>query len=374
MLATIVLIGLAWLCLNVLVILHELGHYVVAKRNGVVVEEFGLGFGPKIVGRRLGRGFWRCYYSLNWLPLGGFVRLKGESDQADEPGSYGRLGLAAKIRVLAAGIGVNWAIAFIIFTVLAGVGLPRLLPASVSWLADRQQWTVASDTTVVREDLFVDVVGADSAAKAAGIDRGDRLISLDGQVLGGQADFAERLAAATDSVEIGWLEAGQIMTADVSLNRRSGGSPLDLTTRSLFWQRNTWSAPVTGALLTVQYSHISLEGIGRGLLGLTGTDSGVDIKETISGPVGIVASIKAAATQSFWLVLFLIGLISLSLALMNSLPIPALDGGRICLTLVYRGILRRPVDRRVELLATAISFILLLVLFVFVTIIDIGLL
>ena len=116
-----ILIGL--IALIVLVVLHELGHAIVARRNGVTVEEFGIGFPPKAWSRRLKNGI---EFSINWLPLGGFVRMKGEHDAATGKGAYGAATFWQKTKILLAGVVVNWLTAAVIFTGLALVGLPKL--------------------------------------------------------------------------------------------------------------------------------------------------------------------------------------------------------------------------------------------------------
>ena len=113
-----------------LIVVHEYGHFLVAKKNGVEVEEFGIGFPPRIGGRKMGKGVFRSYYSLNLLPLGGFVRLKGESDEDKRPGSFGAASLKAKTKITLAGVIVNFVVGAGIFTVLSATGVPVLLNTS----------------------------------------------------------------------------------------------------------------------------------------------------------------------------------------------------------------------------------------------------
>ncbi|MCA9333468.1 site-2 protease family protein, partial [Candidatus Saccharibacteria bacterium] len=119
-----------------LVLVHEYGHYKAARRNGVEVEEFGLGFPPKVWGKRQKSGM---LLSLNLLPLGGFVRLKGEHDADNEPGSYGAAPLSAKVKIMSAGVIMNLLTALIMFLLLAWIGMPQLV---------ENQFTVASDSSV----------------------------------------------------------------------------------------------------------------------------------------------------------------------------------------------------------------------------------
>ena len=107
-----------------LVLVHEWGHFIVARRNGVKVEEFGLFFPPRAWGRKTKSGF---IFSINWLPLGGFVRLKGEHDADTGKGSFGAASFGVKTRIMAAGVVMNLLVALAIFTALAWVGMPQLI-------------------------------------------------------------------------------------------------------------------------------------------------------------------------------------------------------------------------------------------------------
>ena len=113
-----IIIGL--IVLVILIVLHELGHALVAMRNGVVVEEFGIGFPPRAWKKRLKNG---VLFTLNWLPLGGFVRLKGEYDSATGEGTHGGASFWVKTKILVAGVVVNWVTAVLLFTILLLVGM-----------------------------------------------------------------------------------------------------------------------------------------------------------------------------------------------------------------------------------------------------------
>jgi len=123
-----VMVGL--LILVLLVVLHELGHGIVARRNGVDVEEFGVGFPPKAYGKKIKKSILgkNVLFTLNWLPLGGFVRLKGENDSAAEKGDYGAASYWVKTKILLAGVLMNWLTAAVLFSIIALFGLPKVLP------------------------------------------------------------------------------------------------------------------------------------------------------------------------------------------------------------------------------------------------------
>ena len=159
------------LILTILVVLHELGHAIVAKRNGVEVEEFGIGFPPraKVLGKVKG-----TLVTLNWLPLGGFCKMKGESDDAKGKGTYGASSLAAKAKILLAGVGMNFLTACIIFTILAFWGIPKITPS---------QFYVQSDNHGEQGIVAIYGVTEGSPAAIAGLKEGDdievKLLDID---------------------------------------------------------------------------------------------------------------------------------------------------------------------------------------------------
>src|SRR3989344_7592742 len=145
-----------------LVVVHEWGHFIMARRAGVDVEEFAIGFPPraKILGKKKG-----TIYTLNWLPLGGFVKLKGEHDADTAPGSFGAARLKDKIKIMVAGVTMNLVVAFLLLTSLAWLGIPKLID---------NQFTVVSDTKTIKSSVFVGYVEPNSpAAKAVRVIGGD---------------------------------------------------------------------------------------------------------------------------------------------------------------------------------------------------------
>ncbi|MDR2336752.1 MAG: site-2 protease family protein, partial [Candidatus Nomurabacteria bacterium] len=150
-----ILIGL--LVLMLLVIAHEFGHFIAARKSGVVVEEFGIGFPPKAWSKKLKSGL---ILSLNWLPIGGFCKMKGESDAAKGKGTYGAASFWQKTKILFAGVAMNWLAAVVIFTVVALIGMPRILS---------NQFTVPSDVQSNFGAVMVQKVVSGSPAEQAGI-------------------------------------------------------------------------------------------------------------------------------------------------------------------------------------------------------------
>ena len=176
-------IGVGLLLLTFLVVIHELGHAIVAKRNGIKVEEFGIGFPPKFASVMLKNG---VLLSINALPLGGFVKLQGENDAASNPGDYGASNLWVKTKVLLAGVGMNWLFAALALSVLALIGFPKVLP---------NQFTVPSDTREITTPLKVTYINSGSPASKIGLRVNDKIISVAGQKI----VKAEDLVKATSS-------------------------------------------------------------------------------------------------------------------------------------------------------------------------------
>ncbi|HET9412433.1 MAG TPA: M50 family metallopeptidase [Candidatus Saccharimonadales bacterium] len=343
-----------------LIVLHEFGHAIAAKRNGVQVEEFGIGFPPKAWGRKLKNG---TEFTLNWLPLGGFVKLKGEHDSAQGPGTYGGASLWAKVKILMAGVAINWATAVVIFTFLALVGIPKLLP---------HQFAVQGDNTVVSSGVKAGSVSPSSPAAKAGLQQGDKLISLGGEPVQSAAGFSQQTAAhAGQTTIVEYERGGEVKKVEVTLNKdradgqgHLGVGPMELTT-----QRATWSAPIVGVGLTAQLTYETFKGLATTVADLFQAKF-AQAGANVAGPIGIVNILKDSSSLGVVPVLFLLGVISLTLAVMNTLPIPALDGGRLFVTLLFRAI-KKPLTKEREESIQFAGFMVLMALLLVITVLDV---
>lgn len=372
-----------------LVVVHELGHFIVARRNGVEAEEFGIGFPPRIYKKRIKSAKGDYDFTFNLLPLGGFVRLKGESDAAEEPGTFGAASLWAKTKIMAAGVIMNAITAFVLFTIVALVGMPKLVD---------DQFTVASDTKVVKSQLFAGFVEPTSPASRAGLKAGDSLVSISNGKTTTQLSAAEVLPKVTEGyagqkVTVTYARQGDKKTADVTLRTKAEVAAskktdepkgyLGVVPSSYVMQRSTWSAPIVAGGVMVQFTQLTFEGLGRALAGLGGIIAGAftgntparqnaqtEASSQVSGPVGIFFILKDGSLLGYEYVLFIIAIISLTLAIMNILPIPALDGGRLWLTLISRA-LKRPLSQRTEEIINASGFAFLMLLIVLITFVDV---
>lgn len=359
-----------------LVVVHEFGHFIAARRNGVEVEEFGIGFPPlaKKLGTKNG-----TVYTLNWLPLGGFVKLKGEHDADTEKGTFGSASLLAKVQIMLAGVAMNLITAFVLFTLAALVGLPKLVD---------NQFTVASDTRTIRQEVLVGYVEPESPADKAGIKSRDILLNIGVAGAASDSDITlnntDKLLDATSklagqTVELNVDRDGQKLTLSPSLRSqqevdesKKTDSPkgyLGVAPSEYVLNRSTWSSPIVAAGLIKQFTELTLKGIGTALTGLA-QGNGKQASEQVSGPVGIFVLFKEGSNLGYEFIIILVGLISLTLAIMNVLPIPALDGGRLFVTLLFRAI-RKPLKESTEDLIHGSGFAVLMVLFVLITIVDI---
>ncbi|MEO5627874.1 MAG: M50 family metallopeptidase [Candidatus Saccharimonadales bacterium] len=357
-----------------LVVVHEFGHFIAARRNGIEVEEFGIGFPPRAMVMTKKQG---TTFTLNWLPLGGFVKLKGEHDADTEKGSFGAASLSAKVKVMVAGVGMNLATAFAIFTVLALLGMPKILD---------NQFTISSDTKVAKSQVLVGYVEKGSPAEQAGIKQRDQIIGLTspGQSTATPLTSQEQLPDFTknysgETVKVTVLSNGQEAVKTVSLRTEEDVNESKATSQPKGYlgvspteyrlQRSTWSAPIVAAGLIVQLTQATLQGLGSALSSLFQGNAGAASNQ-VAGPVGIFVLIKDGSLLGYQFILLIVGVISLTLAIMNILPIPALDGGRL-FTILGARIIKKPLTAKTEELINGIGFVLLMVLFVVITVVDV---
>lgn len=356
-----------------LVVLHEFGHMVAAKRNGVVVEEFGVGFPPRAWGRKLRRKKGDdTLYSLNWLPLGGFVKLKGEHDDATSRGSFGAARLKTKVKILLAGVGMNFLTAFVLLTGLFLFGAPKLPFESLPFYG-KEQFFVKSDTDVINSRTVISGVSDGSPASQAGIESGAVLVSINDVQPSAETPLAKITSglAGQDVAVIFENSQGEVETAEVKL-RESGaqGGVLGVSSVESVRLRSTWSAPINAAATMVQSTEATFKGIAYAVGNLT-RGEGQKASEVVGGPVATVDAINSVSKSGITDLILLIALISLSLGIMNALPIPALDGGRLFLILLFR-FRGKVLTKEKEETINAWGMGVLLSLVLVITVVDVG--
>lgn len=369
---SIILLILGLLLFVGLVIVHEFGHFWTARRSKVEVEEFGIGFPPraKVLKKRKG-----TVYTLNWLPLGGFVKLKGEHDADREPGSFGAASLRAKVAIMVAGVVMNLLTAFLLLTAVAWVGMPRLI---------ENQFTVDSDTKVTKQEVRIGYVEPDSPAAKAGLKVPDKLVAI------GPSRQAKPIKDATSLPDVTEQFAGKKVTItyerdgvqrqatatirtekEVEASKKTDNPKgyLGISPSEYVMQRSTWSAPVVAGGLIKQFTIETFKGLSHAVSGLFRGDT-AQATEQVSGPVGVFVVLRDGSLLGFQFILLVIAIISLTLAIMNILPIPALDGGRLFVTLFFH-LIRKPLTKRTEDMIHGTGFAVLMILFLLITIVDV---
>src|SRR5947199_2015493 len=388
---------------GLLVLVHEFGHFITAKWAGIRVEEFGIGFPPRIVGlRQRDEGGWHVIwmggkryeedtygsrkqtpfsgtscgvstpdtpksnhtiYSINLIPIGGFVRMPGENgDINDESDNYDSQSFAAKsagkrLIVLVAGVTMNVLLAMVLFTFAFGFGEPNLVPQ-------------------------IGKVVPGSPAATAGIRPGDTVVSANNQPVKFFSDLqaivntdlqADKNQHATVPVALQIRRPGSTELISTTVNVRehppAGQGPMGIEAggKVVFDSIPVWQAPLRGVQYTLQITTDFLRAIGQMITGA--------LPFQVAGPVGIVRITGEVAqsvpSEGWWPILSLTAVLSLNLAIINILPFPALDGGRVVLVLieVLRGGKRlRP---EVEGMMNFAGMLMLLTLMVVITFFDV---
>lgn len=356
-----------------LVIVHEFGHYWAAKKSGVIVEEFGIGFPPKVWGKKLKS---KMLLSINLLPLGGFVRLKGENDSATEKGSYGSATLGNKVKIMTAGVVMNLITAILIFFILALIGTPKLFD---------NQFSVPSDTVTSSKEILVAGVEQGSPAEKAGLKTQDHIIGIgktstsiveikdieqlpeETQKLAGEVVFISYERGGNQKIANAELRSAKEVNESKETDEPKGYLGITPTIYEL--RRSTWSAPIVAVGSAVQFTWLTLNGLGSAIASIF-SGNGSQAAQQVAGPVGIFVILKDGSLLGVRFILMIIGIISLTLAIMNILPIPALDGGRLFVTLAYKA-MKRPLTKEKEDLIHGIGFAVLMLLFVLITVIDV---
>lgn len=376
-----------------LILVHEWGHFLAARRSGVDVEEFGLGFPPRAYGRKTKSGM---ILSLNWLPIGGFVKLKGEHDGDMRKGSFGAASLGAKTRIMLAGVAMNLLAAFAILTFLYAVGMPKLVTADQF---GQDQFSIKSDSHISQQEVLAIYVEPNSPAAKAGLSNLDKIISLQsgGRLIKiNQTDDLKKATKqlAGQPVTLVYDHDGNQLTKQVTLRPQAEvqaslktDNPkgyLGVQPYNLQFIRSGWSAPVNAAGFMWQLTDLSFKGLWHAVSGLGSIVAGFatgnhaarvsgqsEASSQVGGPVAIVKILWSTGSIGYLYMLAIIAMVSLTLAIFNVLPIPALDGGRLFMILTSRLVFRRPLSKLIEERLVAGGMAVLLSLTLLITIVDI---
>lgn len=358
--------------LGLLVLVHELGHFLVARRNGIKADEFGFGFPPRLLGivKDDATGRYRIVwgnkdvesphtiYSLNWLPLGGFVRIKGEDGENQDPDSFANKSAWIRTKVLGAGVLMNFIFAWLLISIVFTLGLPQ--PIDPSQRADYPN-----------AKIQILEVKKGTPAEAMGLQLGDEILTIAGErvtTLGQVSDLI--VSNKGKSVEIRIDRLGKEMTltgvprTEYPADEGSLGISFSETAVISFpWYQSLYH----GLQATYHITIAILQAFGRMIGGLFGIEHGAPVD--VTGPVGIVYLTKQMSDLGIAYLLQFAALLSINLGIINILPIPALDGGRILFILIEK-LKGSPVSQRTEGMIHQIGFMLLLLLMFLITVRD----
>jgi regulator of sigma E protease len=324
---------------GIMIFVHELGHFLVAKRVGVTVHAFALGFGPRLVGFRRGE----TDYAINALPLGGYVRMAGEDlDTAQGPGSFRAKSVWGRMAVIAAGPGMNLLLALVVLAALAiSVGVPTAVSNRIGAL--RSGWP----------------------AEQAGLRPGDAIIAIDGRPTPTGTQVVDTIHERPNTSLTLTIERGGRQFDLRVTSRREGSmgligfSPELIRERMDPLQAMAWSVRTAGDTIEALFVGIGRMFRDRSFLG------------SLAGPVGAVQFLSESGQAGGESFLYTAAAISIMIGIFNLLPFPALDGGRL-LFLIIEALRRRPVDPKREGYIHLVGFALLLLLLVTLTVRDVG--
>jgi regulator of sigma E protease len=360
--------------LSVLILIHEAGHYFASRLFGVKAEEFGYGLPPRIIGfvkegkkwKRVKakdrREYKNTIWSLNWLPIGGFVRIKGEQgDGEGDPDSFTSKPVWKRFTIIAAGVVMNWALAAALFSFGFMIGIPAMI-----------EDLPPGATVTEREVTIIDTVKG-SAAERAGIEPMDAVVKIGDEEPGSIARVQEAIVArAGEQTEVVVRRGDREMTFTLTpeyveeIGKPGMGVAL-VDTGTVSYPPHL--AVVNGVLLTGAYTKsvvLAFVDLFRDIL-----NGGGETVESVSGPVGIAVLTGRIAERGLLQLLQFSAILSINLAVLNFLPIPALDGGR-AVFLILEAVRRKPVNRRAEALIHNAVFLLLIALIILVSIRDVG--
>lgn len=327
-------IFLTILGLALLILIHEFGHFICAKLFGIRVDEFSIGFPPRLFGKKIGE----TIYSVNLLPLGGFVRLSGETvtpEALHDARSFSSASAGKRAIVIAAGVAMNILVGWALIATVLFVGTPNA--------------------------IVIDEVKLGTPAATAGLKAGDMIQGFSEAKL-----FTEFIKAHKgEQIELNIVRAGEQQKIQAMLNQDVLGvviADAGIPARGFF------ASVQGGAMITAQ----TLIGVFQGLWGVvyslltTGK-----LLEGLVGPVGVFGIAGAAAKTGLIYFIQLLGMISINLAALNSIPFPALDGGRFFMIVIEK-IKGSRLTPMFEIVANSIGFSLLIVFMIAVTIRDVG--
>lgn len=347
----------AFISLIGLIILHELGHFLLAKKFGVKVEEFGIGYPPRLFGKKFGE----TLYSLNLLPFGAFVKIYGQEERIEDPRSFTTKPFWQKVLIILGGVISFWLVAAILLSIVMGIGAPTVVQDE-------------ENQGLVDPKIQITAIASNSPAEEAGLKPGDTIMSISGTDINKIKEVQGFTQAHKGEEIILTIRRGKEVF-DVSLIPRvsppENEGPMGVALARTALKSYPWyQAPIKGIVATGNLTLMIIKVWGTTIMNLfqgKGVPTGVEVKGIV-GIFGLFIQVGAMGASYF---LQFIAMISVSLALINVLPIPALDGGWL-LFLVIEKLKRRPLNQKIVQNISLVFFFLLIALMIWVTIKDIA--
>ena len=364
------------LILGVIVFFHELGHFVMAKLYNVKVEEFALGFPPKIFGVKKGE----TEYRLNWVPLGGYCKIVGEDgEEKENPRSFGSKSIFQRFQIISAGVLMNFFLAFVIFSFIFMIGFPKdITGKDLSIIRSGENSSQANiiideeNAKSVRDvKIQISKVVENGPADKAGIKVGDSVTQANEVKINSVEDLQNYIYEnLSEPITLSITRGKENFTKEIIPRENyledEGAVGISFAKTAVF-SYSFFEAIKQGFEYTVHLTIFIIMAFASIIWGLVTT--GKTVAE-VSGPFGIAVMTRDAAAMGFLTVLNFTALISVNLAIINALPLPALDGGRMVFLLIEK-IKGSPLNQQWEAKANNVGFMFLMGLMVVVTFKDV---
>lgn len=313
------------------ILIHEFGHFIVAKKVGIKVNEFSIGMGPKLLQKEKGE----TKYTLRALPIGGYVQMEGEDENSDDSRSFASVSILSRIAVIAAGAMMNFILAIILLSIIS--------------------FSVGQQTTTI------DIVIPDTPAQFAGIDSGDIILSIDNNEIKSWSNIITSIEnSSEEEIDIDILRNEEILSFKLKPIIKDGSKIIGIQPTM---ERGIIQSIKGGFNQTFYMIKSIFEIFAMLFKGEIGS-------EVLSGPVGVITEINKATKAGFIYILLMMAMISVNLGVFNLLPIPGLDGSRI-LFLIIESVRGEPMDPKKEGFIHFLGFAFLISLMLFITYKDV---
>ena len=332
--------------LSILVLVHEFGHFFAARRTGVKVEEFGLGLPPRIFGKKFGD----TIYSINWLPIGGFCKLYGEDGDGKGGEAFNNKKPWQKLIIVLGGVLMNLVLAIVIFSVVYTIlGVPK-------------------ETNKVK----IIEISKGSPAEMAGLKEEDIIIKVADKEIKKPDELTEEvLKHKGEKIDL-VINDNKLVNVEVRENPPEGEGAIGIAISNTEMVKVPWYRIDQGIIAGFKEAYFWGDIIVRGVFKMIGGLFMGQVPKDVSGPIGMYeATSSINKNQGFLAVVHFFGIVSVNLAVVNILPFPALDGGRIIFVL-YEMITKKKANQKLEMIVNSIGMILLLTLILLITVGDIS--